>query len=84
MNRWKRERTETLIHMQAHNQWSRWYDAIMTAAEDMRLPVGQASFRIHDGSIDRIWYTSAPALERLGGKDALYEIAEKHHEMLMR
>jgi len=76
MTRWKREETTTLILMHAHNRWSRWLDALVTAAESLGLPIGQRSFQnCNDRTWDREVYTSAPALARVGGLARLREVA---------
>lgn len=77
MNRWKREETTTLRLMHAHNQYSYWHACVLDAAESLGLQVGFRMFRNSsgDGSIDREWYVSAGALERVGGIGAVTALA---------
>ncbi len=54
MTRWKRQNPETIIMMHAHNRWSRLYDYVMQAAEDLGVPVCVREYaNPHDGSLDR-------------------------------
>lgn len=88
MNRWKRENTTTLILMHSHNLWSNYYNALLEAAEELDLPVGRVGYPncSGDGSWDEEWYTSAPALERVGGMNALqdraWEIQDRWREQI--
>lgn len=76
MTRWKREQTTTLILSHAHNQWSRWNDAILAAADSLGLPVARRVFRNpNDGSRDCEWYTITSALDAAGGYDEVVELA---------
>ena len=53
MTKWKLQH-ETLIMMHAHNRWSRFYDYVMQAAEDLGVPVCTREYANHyDGSRDR-------------------------------
>ena len=54
MTRWKKEKPDTLIVMHAHNRWSRLYDYVMQAAQDLNVPICVREYANHyDGSRDR-------------------------------
>lgn len=68
--RWKRQQPETLIMMRAHNRWSRLYDYVMQAADDLGVPVCRREYdNHHDGSLDREWIVPA------GTKRRIYDLA---------
>lgn len=83
VTRWKRESLVTLLLMHEHNQWSRWNQALLEAAEEFGLLVGFARYGncSSDGSTDREWYVLGAQLERIdGGLGAVKERAEAIHE----
>jgi hypothetical protein len=70
MTRWKVQNPETLIMTHAHNRWSRLYDYVMQAAEDLGVPVCKREYDNHyDGSLDREWIVPA------GTKAKIYVLA---------
>lgn len=78
MTKWKTKGVTAIISMHAHNQWSRWYDYLMQAAEDLGLIVCAREDANHwDGSLDREWLVSDHMLTRVGGINALHELANK-------
>lgn len=83
--RWKREPTETLILMHAHNRWSMWNDALLQAVDDLGIPWAETAYPncSGDGSWDREYYVSSPVLEKAGGMCKVYEIASQHHAEMM-
>lgn len=80
MTRWKREQTYTLRSMLPHHQYSRWHDYVLRSAESLGLPLGyrERHYTSIGGELvwEREWYTSAPALERSGGIDAVTRVAD--------
>ena len=75
MTRWKRERIADVLRLHAHNHLSMMGERTISAAESLGLPIG---FRhewncSQDGSLDRVWYTCAAALDRLGGRHAIVQ-----------
>lgn len=84
MTRWKREGITTLILMHEHNQWSRWYDALMSAASEYGLLVGFTTYRNSSGdrSVDKEWYVSTHQVERIGGMQVVQERARLIHEAM--
>ncbi len=75
--RWKSARRETLILMHAHNQWSRWNDCKIDAAEQLGLLVGKAEYQncSGDGSYDQEWYVLSAQLKSVGGMPTLENLA---------
>ncbi len=66
MTRWKRERPETLIMMHAHNRWSRLYDYVVQAAEDLGIPICKREYsNAFDGSHDRAWIVPSGTKARI-------------------
>lgn len=82
MNRWKREQIYTLILMHGHHSWSQYNGCILMACERLGLPIGTYARLNHsgDGSYDRHWYTSAAALERVGGEQEVRRLAREIQE----
>lgn len=55
MTKWK-FRAETLIMMHAHNQWSKWKQFQIEAADELGIPVCRREFENHfDRSLDQEW-----------------------------
>lgn len=75
MARWKRENPDTLIMMHAHNQWSRLYNYVVNAADDLGIPVCVREYANHyDGSHDREWIVPH------GTKRKIYDLAYANRE----
>lgn len=81
MTRWKRERVKEIIHLHAHNQWSRWYDALVSAVYDFRIPMAESNYQIWDGSWDIFYYVPAAWYER--HQKEIEEKANAYHEEMM-
>jgi hypothetical protein len=83
--RWKHEDHTCILSMHAHNQWSNWNSAILSAAESMGLPVQEREFANHyDGSRDREWGVCTAWLNRVGGINRLMAKAREIHEEIYR
>ena len=85
MTRWKRECGFTEIRMMhAHNQYSHWHDAVLSAAHQLGLVVLYREYANHyDGSKDRAWVVSTRHLDAIGGRPALDTVAREIHEQQM-
>lgn len=84
MTKWKKQSTHTLITLQPHHRWSRWYSALEQACTRLGLPWGKSNH--YDSwceSWSTVYYTSAEALAHVGGMKVLHEVAEGLHREAM-
>ena len=79
MNRWKKENPDTLIMMHEHNLWSRLYQYVINAADDLGIPVCKREYPNHwDGSLDQEWIVPH------GTKRKIYDLAYANRDADMQ